>query len=75
MVGKVLLKFLLIITPKARVIFVIFREKHQKNNAEGVSLNYEKERKEAKRSEKKRKGVKRATKRSKKDYKKAQKGH
>ena len=33
-VGRVLLKFLLIITPKARVILVILREKHRKNDAE-----------------------------------------
>ena len=34
MVGRVLLKFLLIIIPKARVILVIFRGKHRKNDAE-----------------------------------------
>ena len=33
-VGRVLLKFLLIITPKARIILVIFRGKHKKNDAE-----------------------------------------
>ena len=33
-VGRVLLKFLLIITPKARVILVVFREKHRKNDAD-----------------------------------------
>ena len=33
-VGRVLLKFLLIITPKARVILVFFRGKHRKNDAD-----------------------------------------
>ena len=33
-VGMVLLKFLFIIAPKARVILVIFRGKHKKNDAE-----------------------------------------
>ena len=33
-VGRVLLKILLIITPKARIILVIFLGKHRKNDAE-----------------------------------------
>ena len=34
MVGRVLLTFLLIITPKARVILVIFMGKYRKNDAD-----------------------------------------